>query len=313
MIAMIKFILFFIYFLSQSGQAQNSNSFSSTDMQHQVDGKYTTERQDLHKEIIGRLLGGGRSAETPFLVVIGGAPGAGKTTVIEQLHQQGLINQEHFLAISADVLKIELPEYSALARADKVNQGTAIASAFTHNESMHLRTLMLKDAFYLRKNILLETTLTDKPAVERNIAQLRQDYPEYGVVFVHVKANLATHLSRVKTRAASTGRYLEERYVKEAYIRSENLFRSLRSIADFSMQIRNENEPYVISTAEGGNTRKWYGLTLRSWAGRGKPLESFYAGRKLVDLMKRPLDYLRSSCKQLLPKAKSVLSQVSHL
>ena len=111
-------------------------------------GGWAVERHALHEEIINRLLTGKLRKKPPTLCLVIGGVGTGKSTLIESRLAPELPGA---VVIDADKLWLEIPEYQALAVADR-----RMAADRTYAEVRILRDEILAEAAARRLDIILE-------------------------------------------------------------------------------------------------------------------------------------------------------------
>lgn len=117
---------------------------------NQVNGRWTPEREALHKRIINEFLHGADPGQKePVAIFMGGLTGAGKTSATKgRLKLLGKVN------VNADDIKEKLPEY------DGWN------AAYLHEESSHIADKLMAIAARTKRHIVYDGTMktygTDK-------------------------------------------------------------------------------------------------------------------------------------------------------
>ena len=114
-------------------------------------GNLSPERAALHKQIIDNLLAEARPVEegvTPVMVMYGGGPASGKTTVIKALHTL----PDGSVTIDPDEIKKYLPGYLEMSKKDKD------AAAFYHEESSMVAKQFAEVLFNERYNAIYDGT-----------------------------------------------------------------------------------------------------------------------------------------------------------
>lgn len=137
-----------------------------------VDGKFTEERQKLHRKILRDAFRGVKKPDgTPAVYFLGGGAASGKSTAIED-GSLGVPTADSGLAvhIDPDALKEELPEYQEMSRA--LDTG---AAAFVHEESSYLANSIAAIAREAGYNVVLDGVNSSM-----KVADKIEDYRELG-------------------------------------------------------------------------------------------------------------------------------------
>jgi adenylate kinase len=170
----------------------------STRVLHTVDGSreaWTVGRRIEHDKIIGDLREA--AADVPCTgkgIIVGGLPGAGKTTVLRE-HLGA--DRSRWLVINPDVIKHELAARDLLPRIEPLTPMEATELA--HEESSHIAKRLAKRALAERKNVIWDITISSRDSIEGRIDQLRQaGYTRIEGIFVDVP--IETSLERVALR-----------------------------------------------------------------------------------------------------------------
>jgi predicted ABC-type ATPase len=137
-----------------------------------VDGKFTEERQKLHRKILREAFKGVKKPDgQPAVYFLGGGAASGKSTAIED-GSLGVPTADSGLAvhIDPDALKEELPEYQEMSRA--LDTG---AAAFVHEESSYLANSIAAIAREAGYNVVLDGVNSSM-----KVADKIEDYRELG-------------------------------------------------------------------------------------------------------------------------------------
>ena len=112
-------------------------------------GNYTPERAELHQAIINKYMRGTTSVEHPKAIVLGGAPGVGKSTAVKAEK----IGGENTVHINPDDIRNDIPDYAPDA------EGRRPASTnFTHEEASDIGHKLVRQAAQEKRNLLLDGT-----------------------------------------------------------------------------------------------------------------------------------------------------------
>jgi predicted ABC-type ATPase len=112
-------------------------------------GNYTPEREKLHDEIVAKYMAGTTPVERPTAVILGGAPGVGKSTAVQR---EG-IGKENTVVVNPDEIRNDLPEYAADASGRR-----PASTAFTHEEASDISAKLVKEASSNHRNVVLDGT-----------------------------------------------------------------------------------------------------------------------------------------------------------
>lgn len=210
--------------------------------------EYLPPRAARHARIIDKMLAGGVPKEQPTLVLMGGLPGAGKSTAVAaNLRKEGKV------VVNADDVKAELPEYAGWN------------AAYLHEESSEIVEAALVAARMMRYDVVFDATLKSSAGALQRMATFQRD--GYRVEARFVDVDVATSIQRAGDH------YLEAkkkgdvaRFVPFDYIRSAALVDgSTKPRATFEA-LRDQMDAYVIVDNRGSRP-----LPI---AQRGKLIES---------------------------------------
>ena len=153
---------------------------------HSVDGDgevWTAERREEHDKIINDLYAA--AAGVPCdgtAIIIGGLPGAGKTTVLRE-HLGA--DQPGWLVINPDTIKHELAARDLVPGIEPVTPMEATELA--HEESSHIAKRLAVRAMAEHKNVVWDITLASGRSAAERIDQLRDaGYRRVDGIFVDV-------------------------------------------------------------------------------------------------------------------------------
>jgi len=199
----------------------------ATWVRHSVDGDgevWTRDRRDEHDKIISDLYAA--AAGVPCegkAIIIGGLPGAGKTTVLRDHLGPDWVG---WLAINPDAIKYELAARELVPRIEPLTPMEA--TELTHEESSHIAKRLAGRAMAEHKNVVWDITLASERSAAERIDQLRDaGYRRIEGVFVDVPVQ--TSLERVAERHRkgddeyrTTGAGLGGRFISDDVIRAQS-------------------------------------------------------------------------------------------
>jgi len=163
---------------------------------------WSPERAALHDRIIMEAMVGVEPREHPVLVLMGGLPGAGKTTSAGQ----GL-RFEGKLVVNADDIKAKLPEYAGYN------------ASYLHEESTEVTEKMMELGREMHADVVLDATMKSYDGAKLR-AQTFKD-AGYRIESRFVDVDIDTSVSRaVKRLADGDARNGQGRYVPLAAIRA---------------------------------------------------------------------------------------------
>ncbi len=205
------------------------------------DGKYTKERQKLHKQIIDEFKGDlvCIQQDEPIAILMGGSPASGKSTFLRK-YAPYLLDDE-ILRIDADETRSRLPEY------DGWN-----ASA-THLETKDIVNTLLSDrtiGLPCEYDIIYDGTMNNTKAYLPLIKLLRKlGYKIYVVYVDNVPKSVIE--KRVKERYQKSGRFVPLEVVDDFFSKGKTALNEIKKKVDGYMVIDGSDSNYKI-LEEGG-------------------------------------------------------------
>ena len=178
------------------------------------DGKWTPEREALHKSIIGRELQGKTPVDRPVAYLLGGAPASGKTT----LSQSGLmdVDQNH-VKVAPDDWVMDIPEYRTMLAAKDIKAGD-----FVYQETSLLGKKLAVTAMQARYNLLMDG-IGDRSMEYLTERSNKLRKSGHKIVAHYVTVNVDEALKRNIDRAKKTGRFVPESNIRELHAAVSNL------------------------------------------------------------------------------------------
>jgi predicted ABC-type ATPase len=189
------------------GRKPKKNPVDSMDM-HTRGGKWTEERQKLHKKIIDEHFEGKTPVKEPVAYMLGGGPASGKSSII----RSGNVSiPKNVVTIDSDAIKAKLPEYQAMTAKKDLR-----AAAFAHEESSYLAKQIQKRGSQGGYNTLLDGTGNSSYDKLKAKVQKMKDSGQK-VVARYVSVPTETALERNRVRAKKTGRLPPEGMVRRCH------------------------------------------------------------------------------------------------
>ena len=197
-----------------------SKKTTSRDFFSLSNGTLEPERQKLHKSIIDKYIKKYSSQTKPYIHLILGSIGSGKTSLKDAVIKKEEIKS--FLYINFDELKKQLPEYEILKKLNPKK-----AAHFVQSESAKLAGVLYRKAVKQKINIIYEKNIRlNKEGGLHLISEMKTAFQKNYNVSIHVVFlnGYQEAWKRVKLRYEKIKRYVPKEYVKETY---EDLFPNL--------------------------------------------------------------------------------------
>ncbi|ACY75734.1 predicted protein [Cyanophage PSS2] len=161
--------------------------------------KWTTERQKLHDDIVGKFLKGGVKSANPTFTMSGGGPASGKGFMLKETGLGG----GGRIVIDADEIKKLIPEYSAAQK--KGGKAQQAAAGVVHEESSFLAKRIMKEAAKKSFDMVLDGTGDSGIAsLTKKVKKMRE--AGYRVEAKYVSADTELAAQRNWERFLKTGR-----------------------------------------------------------------------------------------------------------
>ena len=186
-------------------------------------GQYTPERQALHEKIAGAMLAEGTTQEQPTVILTGGLPGSGKSSITSQK------DIRDFVKIDSDAIKAQFPEY------DGWN------AALLQNEADDVISRVMVQAVKDRKNILFDGTMKAEPKYGTLVDRFSAFNYKVGIWFAELPMENA--MDRVISRWRETGRFVDPTYVATHNGHNKNTMDRIKDEVDF-YEVYDSNVPF---------------------------------------------------------------------
>ncbi|MBI2711611.1 MAG: zeta toxin family protein [Bdellovibrio sp.] len=228
------------YYTERAGKTLTKDDFSKKEM-HVFD------------EVLDSILGGKGEKEpqkghSPQLILTAGAPGSGKSSMLELLGKMRLYDSSHFVVYDPDKLRMKLPTYHGWISFDEMHPFSAELSTLTMPELNYFYEVVVAESRKQGKNLLIDGTLRATDYFAKFISELRRNDLDhkhtYQVGIIHIDVSKETAKKRVKERFETTGRNVEERFQEQASPAVINESASkLTNLVDFYLKIENPDSP----------------------------------------------------------------------
>jgi len=172
------------------------------------DGKFTPERQALHKQIIDSHFEGKTPVKAPTAYVLGGGPASGKSSIIKNGQ---FTPDENTVHVDSDAIKAMLPEYKKM-----VESKDPAAAAYAHEESSYLAKQIQDRGSKGSYNTLLDGTGNSSlDSLEGKIKKMKAAGQKVVAAYVSVPTEMA--IDRNRERAKKTGRLPPESMLRACH------------------------------------------------------------------------------------------------
>lgn len=205
------------------------------------DGTLDPAREQLHQQIIDKMLAGHHAKTRPVVAFFGGGPASGKSA---------LTDAPDSVHVDPDQVKAQLPEYE-----DMLKAGDSRAAAYVHEESSLIARKAMQQAFDQHLNVTVDGTGDSSYAkMEAKVQAARE--AGYTVHGKYVTADTETALERARLRGEATGRVVPETYLRETHRSVSQVFdQASRSNLFDALELHDNNgtKPRLIAKRpEGG-------------------------------------------------------------
>lgn len=157
--------------------------------QYKIGGEYTSERKQLHNQIIDKVLTGTTPSTEPTFILMGGLPGSGKSSIVKEMAL------DNYVRIDSDAIKMALPEYAGWN------------AALLQLEADDVIGKLMVRAASERRNVLLDGTMKTYEKANRLTDVMANLGYKIGVVFSDVAPEEA--IQRAITRYQKAGRFVD--------------------------------------------------------------------------------------------------------
>ena len=190
-----------------------SNQTTSRELFTLSDNSFEPERKELHNNIINKCLETYPSQEKPYIHLILGSIGSGKTSLKDSVIGQKEVKS--FLYINFDMLKRQLPEYKIL---QEINPKKA--AHFVQSESAKLAGTLFQKAVQSKKNIIYEKNLRLGKNKKLHVAEeMKRAFKKGYILSIHTVFlnSYQEAWKRVQLRYKENKRYISQKEVKDTF------------------------------------------------------------------------------------------------
>ena len=193
--------------------------------------------------------------DSPVIVIIGGQPGAGKTTVRKKSSE--LFNRQDFVEVSTDDLRAYHPKYEDICSVDD-----KLSAERTHHDASIWSQKLLERCIQTKRNVLMEGVLKDPNKIAR-IAEMAEG-KGYRVIVrflaVHERDSLSGIHERyeMEKRTRKHGRFVPIEYHDACYAKLLETIEALeeRKSADIIEVFSREGELLYRNEQENGQWKE---------------------------------------------------------
>jgi len=253
-----------------AGEALDASGPNSTYRFYNVGdlGYWPNERTEVHKVVANWFMEKFKTVpQNKKAVMLGGVPGAGKSTVIESLHG----TQDNYVVLDIDEIRTRLiaeliardmmPESSS--RLEGEISPNELAAIFQW-EAGSIRDLLEKEIVAQGQNIVFDMTMNNYDQTSELLTSLKQVGYQTTGIFVETEAKIARTRRRIRHRTAMLsedglgGRVVPPDYIVEVERKSRGVFEQLRNIGngfDHSLVVDNSSTSPLLLNAQQGSKK----------------------------------------------------------
>ena len=199
---------------------------ATIDKYRDKDGNWDPEREKLHDQIVADVIGDTTSVDKPQVLITGGLPGSGKSSVLKE-RGEDLSNRVH---IDSDAIKAKLPEYEGWN------------AALLHEEASHIVGRVLVQSVSQKKNVIYDATLKTEKSARDIVGKFESVGYDSKVVFVDVPMESA--MNRAVSRfMGPTNRYVPLDYLATHDTKNLATMNALKSDVD-NWEHWDNSQPY---------------------------------------------------------------------
>jgi predicted ABC-type ATPase len=185
-------------------------------------GVYQAERTKLHQSIVSDIVKRGAVAEKPTVLITGGIPGSGKSTMLgHDIYKDRL---KSYAILDSDNIK------GVLAKADGIDKVTWQAGTY-HVESSDVLNIAFRQAVAEKRNIVLDMTMKNTGKTAAMIDELKA--AGYKVEIAYAELPLEKAIVRgVERFVKDQGRFVDPVYIASNGDKTLKTFEAVKEKAD---------------------------------------------------------------------------------
>ena len=187
----------------------NPNGTDTLSRQQDEEGNFSSEREELHQELINKVRKNATPVEDPEFVLLGGGPAAGKSTA---LGSGDIVIDPNSVIVNADDFKSGLPEFKVLNKYGHMHD-----AAYVHEESSFLAKETLRRSLFDKHNTVLDGTGDSSyDSVVTKVQRARASGHKVRAEYVTCKTESALERSLVRATKPG-GRNVPEAVLRETH------------------------------------------------------------------------------------------------
>jgi predicted kinase len=205
--------------------------------------KYSFERQHIQNRILRKLYGSQVQDHDPFvgeqwMIITAGSMGSGKSSVIDYLLSTGTIPISSPVVVDLDEIRNVLPESEYLKDNYPLHFGE-----LTQKESGCVAELLIQISLYAGRNVILDGSLINLEWQRDYINGLALQFAQLKTLLLHVSADEAVIIERVKLRNEKSDRQVPYRKLQKslALVNDWRVFLSFQEIVTVFVSVKNNS------------------------------------------------------------------------
>lgn len=194
-------------------------------------GKYTAEREKQQDGVIAHFLDAPGVKSEGKAVILGGLPGAGKTTFIDSPEGQKRlgINKADYVIVNPDDVKEVMQQQGMIPNYEGLSPNEQ-ATLF-HEEASSISKRLMQQAMADNKNVLFDTTLKDEGQLDRMVDYAKKSGHDYDTTAVFVDVPIAKAKERALARYEAGGRFVPIGVIDRQAAPPDSGYNSLNAMA----------------------------------------------------------------------------------
>jgi predicted ABC-type ATPase len=217
------------------------------------EGKYTAAREAQQREVIDHFLNAPGVKSEGKMLVLGGLPGAGKTTFLNSREGQARlgVNLDDYVIVNPDEVKEQMIRRGMVE--DWAGLTANEAATLFHAESASVSWDIMVAAVAQGKNVAYDTSLREENHVTGPMDLAREAGNPYDLTTVFIDVPVETATERAVGRYEGGGRYIPLSMIESmrgtGEFRSRNAaaFTATRGVANRWLHVDNTNGPRVLA------------------------------------------------------------------
>jgi predicted ABC-type ATPase len=222
------------------------------------DGTISPARQRLHDQIVEEYLAGKTSQASPQMLMLGGGPASGKSSVLRSgKFTTKALSGDDVVTINSDDIKERLLAHIP----KKIREGKNWA-AYTHEESSYLSKRIIAAAVERRVNVVVDAVGSSVGGTLARISTVKQ--AGYRVSGLYVSIPVEEAISRAAIRAAKSGRLVQNAVIAEGHVGVSRAFSQVYGAFDDFLLLDNSQAQGLPATVIARFSRGRLAISDRS-------------------------------------------------